>query len=74
MAAIAVQFDFTLILPYVTINKNAFPHNPAARCRLHQIILPAKTSTGVSRELSSAIQAFVRFAVSSGAALKSHRA
>jgi hypothetical protein len=58
MDAIAVQFDFTPILPYVTINKNAFPHNPAARCRLHQIILPAKTSTGLSRELSSAITGF----------------
>ena len=58
-----VQFDLTPILPYVAVDKDAFPSNPAQPRRLHQIIQLAKTSPDVSRENSSAIAAFVRFAV-----------
>jgi hypothetical protein len=53
----AVRLASTPILPYVTVNKDAFPHSPA-RCRLPQIIPPAKTSTALLREHSSAITGF----------------
>jgi len=34
------------------------PHQPGVRRRPHQIISPAKTSTGFEREFSSAISGF----------------
>jgi hypothetical protein len=37
----AVQFDLTRMLPYVAVNKDAFPSNPAQPRRLHQINRPA---------------------------------
>jgi hypothetical protein len=39
-----VRLDLTRILPYVAVNKDAFPSNPAQPRRLHQIIQPAETS------------------------------
>src|ERR1700730_3756133 len=71
---IAVQFDSTQILPYVAVNKDAFPNSPAdgAGC-LKSICLPKQAQ--VSRVIFQAqYQAFVRFAVGSSAALQSHRA
>jgi hypothetical protein len=38
-----VQFSLARILPYVAVNKDAFPSNPAQPRRLHQIIQPAET-------------------------------
>src|ERR1700742_2986779 len=78
-----VRLDLTRILPYVAVNKDAFPSNPAQPRRLHQIIQLAKTSPnpsssrspGVfSRENSSAIAGFRSLCGHSGAALKSLRA
>jgi len=39
-----VQVDLTPMLPYVAVNKDAFPSNPAQPRRLHQINQPAETS------------------------------
>ena len=55
---IAVPLNSTQISPYVAVNKDAFPNSPAYCRRPHQIIPPAKTSTGFSREFSSAISGF----------------
>jgi hypothetical protein len=33
---IAMQFDSTQILPYVAVNKDAFPNSPGGRRWLHQ--------------------------------------
>ena len=66
---IAVQFDSTQILPYVAVNKDAFPNSPAdgAGC-LKSICLPKQAQ--VSRvSFQAQYQAFVRFAVGSSAAL-----
>jgi len=71
---IVAQFNCKQILPYVAVNKDAFPSSPSVRRWLHQIIYPAKTSTGFSREFQAHIRLFVRFAVGSSAAFKSHRA
>jgi hypothetical protein len=57
-------------LPYVAVNKDAFPTSLAyATGCLKSVRLP-KTSTGFSRDsLKRNYQAFVRFAVGSSAAL-----
>jgi hypothetical protein len=65
----AVQFDCISILPYVAISKDAFPSNPAhpAGCA-KSFSLP--TQAQVSHvKYQAQYQAFVRFAVGSGAAL-----
>jgi hypothetical protein len=49
----AVQFDCIPILPFVA-NKDAFPCNPAHAAGRAKIIQPAKTSSGLLRELLSA--------------------
>jgi hypothetical protein len=43
---IAVQFDSTQILPYAAVNKRRVPQRSSGRRWLHQIIPPAKKSTG----------------------------
>jgi hypothetical protein len=66
---IAVPFDSTQILPYVAVNKDAFPNSPAdgAGC-LKSFRLPKQAQ--VFRVIFQAqYQAFVRFAVGSSAAL-----
>jgi hypothetical protein len=55
---IAAQSHSIPILPYVAVDKDALPHSPSVWRGLHQIIPPAKTSTGFSREFSSAISGF----------------
>jgi len=59
----------TQILPYVAVNKDAFPNSPAERRWLHQIIPPAKTSTGFYRGFSSAISGFRSLCGQSSAAI-----
>lgn len=54
----AVQLNSRQSLPYAAVNKDALPSSPAECRRLHQVIPPAKTSTGFSREFSSAISGF----------------
>jgi hypothetical protein len=64
-----VQSDSTQISPYVAVNKDALPNSPAqiAGC-LKSFRLPKRAQ--VFREIFQAqYQAFVRFAVGSGAAL-----
>jgi hypothetical protein len=64
-----VQSDSTQISPYVAVNKDALPNSPAqiAGC-LKSFRLPKRAQ--VLREIFQAqYQAFVRFAVGSGAAL-----
>jgi hypothetical protein len=39
-----VPFDFTRILQYVAVNKDAVPQQSSARRWLRQIIQPAETS------------------------------
>ena len=57
------------ILPCVAFNKDAFPTRQLSR-RLKQVIQPAKTSQVSCVNFQAQYQAFVRFAVISGAALK----
>ena len=64
----AVQFDFTRILQYFAVNKDAFPSNPAlppaapnhSACQNKPKCSQALvfTSPGLSREISSAISGF----------------
>jgi hypothetical protein len=63
------QFGFTPILPYVAVNKDAFPSNPvhAAGCA-KSFGLP-KQAQVCRVSFQAQYQAFVRFAVGSGAAL-----
>jgi hypothetical protein len=65
-----VQSDSTQILPYVAVNKDAFPNSPAdaAGC-IKSFRLPKQAQ--VFRVIFQAqYQAFVHFAVGSSAALK----
>jgi hypothetical protein len=66
---IAVQFNSTQIFPYVAVNKDAFPNSPADRAGcIKSFCLPKQAQ--VSRvSFQAQYQAFVRFAVGSGAAL-----
>jgi hypothetical protein len=66
---IAVQSDSRRILPYVAVNKDAFPSSPAyaAGCT-KSFSLPKQAQ--ISRvSFQAQYQAFVRFAVGSSAAL-----
>jgi len=81
---IAMQFSSASILPYVAFNKDAFPQPPAQRAGWTESFCPPKQAqvnlARVSEPNTSKLsfqpqhQAFVRFAVASSAALKSHRA
>jgi hypothetical protein len=64
-----VQFNSTQILPYIAVNKDAFPYSPAdsAGC-IKSFRLPKQAQ--VSRvSFQAQYQAFVHFAVGSSAAL-----
>jgi hypothetical protein len=71
---IAMQLNSAPILPYVAFNKDAFPN------RQHTKLAGPNHSAWQNKLRFSCVnfqaqyQAFVRFAVASGAALKSHRA
>jgi hypothetical protein len=45
-------------LPYAAVNKDAFPTQSGVHRRPHQVIPPAKTSTGFERDFSGAISGF----------------
>jgi hypothetical protein len=61
-------------LPYVAVSKDAFPTSPAdVAGRINSFRLPQQAQVS-SVNLQAQYQAFVRFAVASGAALYSHRA
>jgi hypothetical protein len=67
--ASAVQVDCLSILPYVAISKDAFPRNPAhAAGRAKSFSLPTQAQLSYVK-YQAQYQAFVRFAVGSGAAL-----
>jgi hypothetical protein len=55
---VAVQLHCKQVSSYVAVNEDALPNGPADAAGLHQVIPPAKTSTGFSREFSSAISGF----------------
>jgi hypothetical protein len=66
--------NFTSILSYVAVNKDAFPNSPAcAAGRIKSFRLPKQAQVSCV-SFQAQYQAFVRFAVKSCAALKSHRA
>ena len=65
--------QFHTDLPYVAVNKDAFPTGPACS-QPHQIIPPAKTSTGFEREFSSAISGFRSLCGRKRRSSQSHRA
>jgi hypothetical protein len=61
-------------LPYVAVNKDAFPTSLACVAgRIKSFRLPKQAQVS-SVSFQAQYQAFVRYAVGSGAALKSHRA
>jgi len=71
---IAVQFDSTQILstqilPYRRRQQRRAPHQLSGRRWLHQVIPPAKTSTGFYRGFSSAISGFRSLCGQSSAAI-----
>jgi hypothetical protein len=71
---IAVRFDSTQILstqilPYRRRQQRRAPHQPSGRRWLHQVIPPAKTSTGFYRGFSSAISGFRSLCGQSSAAI-----
>jgi hypothetical protein len=55
---IAVHFNSTQIFAVRRSQQRRVPQQPSGRRWLHQIISPAKTSTGFSRDFSSAISGF----------------
>ena len=55
---IAAQLNFTPIFAVRRSQQRRVPQQPSVCSRLHQVIPPAKTSTGFSREFSSAISGF----------------
>src|SRR5258707_11048546 len=70
---IAVQFDSTQILPYVAVNKDAFPNSPADRTGCLKSFRLPKQAQVFHVIFQAQYQAFVRFAVGSSAALKPSR-
>jgi len=66
--------QFHTDLPYVAVNKDAFPTSPARVAgRIKSFRLPKQAQVS-SVSFQAQYQAFVRFAVASGAAFSSHRA
>jgi hypothetical protein len=57
-----VQFDSTQILPYVAVNKDAFPNSPADAGCIKSFRLP-KQAQILCVAFQAQYQAFVRFAV-----------
>jgi hypothetical protein len=63
------RFNSTQILPYVAVNKDAFPSSPAcATGRIKSFRLPKQAQVSCV-SFQAQYQAFVRFAVGNGAAL-----
>jgi len=60
---IAVQFDSTQILPYVAVNKDAFPTSPADAAGCIKSFRLPKQAQVLSVAFQAQYQAFVRFAV-----------
>ena len=64
------RVNSTPILPFVAVNKDAFPNSPAcAAGRIKSFRLPKQAQVSCV-SFQAQYQAFVRFAVRSGAALK----
>jgi len=64
------RVNFTSILPYVAVNKDAFPNSPAcAAGRIKSFRLPKQAQVSCV-SFQAQYQAFVRFAVKSCVALK----
>jgi hypothetical protein len=66
---IAVKFNSTQILPYVAVNKDAFPNSPADRAGCIKSFRLPKQAQVSCVSFQAQYQAFVRFAVGSCAAL-----
>jgi hypothetical protein len=66
---IAVQFDSSKILPYVAVNKDAFPNSPADDAGCSKSFRLPKQAQVFRVIFQAQYQAFVRFAVGGGAAL-----
>jgi hypothetical protein len=64
-----VQFDSTQILPYVAVNKDAFPNSPADAAGCIKSFRLPKQAQVLCVAFQAQYQAFVRFAVGSSAAL-----
>ena len=64
-----VQVDCISILPYVAISKYAFPRNPAHAAGCAKSLSLPKQAQVSHVKYQAQYQAFVRFAVGSGAAL-----
>ena len=58
-----VRFDLTRISPYVAINKDAFPSNPAHALAAPNLSSPPKPAQVSQMKFQAQSQAFVRFAV-----------
>ena len=68
------HFNSTPVLPFVAVNKDAFPNSPAcAPGRIKSFRLPKQAQVSCV-SFQAQYQAFVRFAVDSCAAFLSHRA
>jgi hypothetical protein len=65
----AAQFGVTPILPYVAVNKDAFPSNPVHATGCTKSFSLPKQAQVCCVSFQAQYQAFVRFAVGSGAAL-----
>jgi len=61
--------QFHTDLPYVAVNKDAFPNSPACVAGGIKSFRLPKQAQGSSVSFQAQYQAFVRFAVGSGAAL-----
>src|SRR6266478_925131 len=72
---IAAQLKSTQILPYVAVSKDAFPQQSSAHAAggTKSFSLPKQAKVSCV-SFQAQYQAFVHFAVGSGAAFKSHRA
>jgi hypothetical protein len=64
-----VQSNSTEILPYVADNKDALPNSPAGTAGCLKSFRPPKQAQVFRVMFQAQYQAFVRFAVGSGAAL-----
>jgi hypothetical protein len=71
---IVAQLNCKQILPYVAVNKDAFPSSPAYAAGCTKLFNLPKQAQVSRVSFQAQYQAFVRFAVGSSAAFKSHRA
>jgi hypothetical protein len=66
---IVVRYNSTQILPYVAVNKDAFPSSPAHAAGCAKLFSLPKQAQVSCVSFQAQYQAFVRFAVGSSAAL-----